>query len=436
MDLLRAISEKMPESPEHLFIKEAIHQNVSALSASRLFGLCEVDRKRFDYGCRIDRDWRRTLVSQVLWGNEQGLEKDLRTLLHESRAPMKLYVYPNKVRIQQRIHEVIEDYSANPNTRSLLGGLIRLPLPPDFDADKRDHRRTFARTLKRHLLQDVLFQIVFRLTETELRFFLDYGGVFGLKYALLAYVHQSPVSHMLSFMDAICYKSKTVIDKCFIMLSASGLIYKRSQLYLPTAKGQMLLDVTRSVLRAMLADKEFDPELCLILNELRSKLAVEPNDSLPGPAAPCDLIDLQHVRATEQFGISLLTETRTLNEFYSLKDFLRLREAAMPPLGFDWGHYFQSAWGCQCPTSRRDEEDEPPARRGEVAAGGLHRVPPSHGYPGRLLAKGGCLCTGGGADSGVGSESSSRFCSTLSLGSFVVRWPSASDFHVRGSMVL
>jgi hypothetical protein len=173
-------------------------------------------------------------------------------------------VYPDVVRINQRIHEVVEDYSTNPNTRSLLGGLKLLPLPPDFDADKLDHQLTFARTLKKHLLQDVLFQIVFRLTKTELRAFLDYGGVFGLKYALLAYVHQRPVSHMPSFMDTICYKSRPVIDKCFIMLSATGLIYKpaRSQLYLPTAKGQMLLDVTRSVLRSMLAEKEFDPELC------------------------------------------------------------------------------------------------------------------------------------------------------------------------------
>src|SRR5438128_1856401 len=94
-------------SPEHEFISSQLDEELIRFAATGLLGVQEADRRRFDYACRVDRDCRRTLAAQVLWRHDEGLDKDLRTLLHDSEARLKVYLFRDSTRARCRIDEIL-----------------------------------------------------------------------------------------------------------------------------------------------------------------------------------------------------------------------------------------------------------------------------------------------------------------------------------------
>lgn len=113
----------MMASPEHQAIAETIDEVLQDLAGSALVGVFEGQRRTFDYSCLLSRDLERPLVAQVLWQHEHGLEKDIRTLLFDSEAPIKLYIVRDSTRVRARLDDVIASYRQVPDTRQKLTGL-------------------------------------------------------------------------------------------------------------------------------------------------------------------------------------------------------------------------------------------------------------------------------------------------------------------------
>ena len=86
------------------------------------------------------RDLDRPLVAQVLCQHGHGLEKDIRTLLFDSEALIKLYVIRDSARLRATLDDVLISYRGDSNTRQKLLGLKLVFVPPDFDADDEAQR--------------------------------------------------------------------------------------------------------------------------------------------------------------------------------------------------------------------------------------------------------------------------------------------------------
>jgi hypothetical protein len=107
------------------------------------------------------RDSSRPLVAQVLWRHQEGIDKDLRTLLQDAESLVKVYFVKDTIRARSRIDEVLTSYRRNPATRDLLRGLRIIPVPSGFDADKENDRAWMAKHIEESVTSDVLFNIVF-----------------------------------------------------------------------------------------------------------------------------------------------------------------------------------------------------------------------------------------------------------------------------------
>src|SRR4051812_4118807 len=109
-------------SAEHEFLAAQIDSALTAFSSTGLLGVTEAERRKFDYACRLRRDFSQQLVSQVCWGNVRGVGKDVRLLLHDSDAPIKLYLIPDSQPARLALDEVIASYQNRSETRPLLRG--------------------------------------------------------------------------------------------------------------------------------------------------------------------------------------------------------------------------------------------------------------------------------------------------------------------------
>jgi hypothetical protein len=69
-----------------------------------------------------------------------SLEKDLRTLLFDGDAAMKVYFVRDRIKKRAKIDKIIQSYLLNPATTSMLRDLKIVPLPEGFDADSEAQR--------------------------------------------------------------------------------------------------------------------------------------------------------------------------------------------------------------------------------------------------------------------------------------------------------
>ncbi|MBV9200203.1 MAG: hypothetical protein JOY83_10815 [Alphaproteobacteria bacterium] len=234
----------MPESAEHQFLKSELDRILKDFSGTGLLGVFEADRQKFDYSCRLERDFSRPLVSQICWENVLGIHKDLEQLLIGSNAPVKLYILPDKQKARLRLDEALARYRDNPGTRPLLKGLRYLALPSDFDADNDAARAWIAGELKRRICSDLLFGAIFgRLRAEDVTEFAQYMGPEGLKFALLNGISQWPLASILDVKISLgISSSKNSIREALVMLRATGLLYQKAyaRSWHPTVKGRFL----------------------------------------------------------------------------------------------------------------------------------------------------------------------------------------------------
>jgi hypothetical protein len=301
----------MADSTEHQFITEALDRSLNEFSETRLLGLREAERRKFDYGCIILRDFSRPLVSQVLWSHEEGIEKDLRTLLFDRESFLKIYFIRDKIRNRARIDEAIRSYAENAATKPLLRGLRIITVPEDFNADRLNDQHWMKRYIKERISADLLFGIVFgKLSASDVKNFSDHGGPLGLKLATLYMIAESGLYDMPTFQKQV--GSKSSLREVIAMLKGTGLIMSpaRSVQQVPTLKGRFLLDLARRIVFERRTAADWSPETKLIMRHLQIdppdiRAEVQTRAMRDNPVL--DLLCTTHF-ATGQFGVDIMRD--------------------------------------------------------------------------------------------------------------------------------
>ena len=327
-------------TPEHQFLSESIDKIVREFSQTSLLGVLEANRKKFDHACILQRDMNRSMISQVLWNNFEGIEKDLRTLLHDREAKLKLYVFKDSNRSRAKIAEIVESYKNDIDTAHLLRGLRLFPLPGDFDADFEDQQRNLYNQLRLSLGNDIIFNILFGVFRRfDLDVFLNHGGPYGLKFAILDEVTRNGLFHHPTFKEALGYSTSGPIRECLIMLNSIGLIknISGSNVYLPTIKGRLLLDLSKKLAYEYLQNTEWTTELSLIFKtlnvDLQEVLALQVKHPLLAPGPVKRLLDAFFFTKSI-FRRDLLANVDMANPNFHNENFLmEIKEKLMPQIG-------------------------------------------------------------------------------------------------------
>jgi len=264
----------MADSPEHKFISQSLDQALGEFSETKLLGIQETQRRTFDYGSVLLRDLSRPLVSQVLWSHHEGIDKDIRTLLFEAGASLKLYFVRDTLKNRARIDEVLKAYRAEQATAPLMRGLRIIPVPDAFNADSESHQAWMRRFVYDSVSSDLLFAVVFgKLSAPEVAAFSDHGGPVGLKFAALQLITTSGMDHGPSFEKEVGSKGSP-LREVLTMLSTSGLVGKvrNSIMKVPTLKGRFLLDLSRRLMFERLYCQAWSDELRTIVGHLKIEL--------------------------------------------------------------------------------------------------------------------------------------------------------------------
>ena len=262
----------MAEGPEHSFLKSASTAVLQDFSHLRLYSYHEADRKKFDMACLLERDWSRPLVGQVLWSHSNGIDKDIRTLLLDPQAEIKLYVARDHVRNRQKLAEALQDFK-----RSGATDLYRLKIvwiPADFDADKDAQRVLIRDLVQSQIVSDILLNIVFgNLEASQVRFFLTSPGIPGVNLALLDLIDRKD---RLNYSEMSRYLgiSKGPIREKVLILHGGGLIANPlgSIAYRTTPRGRLFLDLLGRLTWEMNVADAISPEMIYILSKLECQV--------------------------------------------------------------------------------------------------------------------------------------------------------------------
>jgi hypothetical protein len=220
------------------------------------------------------RDFSRPLVSQVLWSHQEGIEKDIRTLIFDAESSLKIYFVRNTVKNRARIDEILQTYRKNPSTTKLLRGLRIIPVPDEFDTDSAEHRSWMSKYIHNTISTDLLFAVVFgKLTAADVAYFSDHGGPFGLKFAALDEITSSGLFHGPTFERAIGTRGPP-LREALAMLGATGLVgsVPNAVVKVPTLKGRFLLDLCRRIMFEKIHCKDWSAELGSIVRHLQLEL--------------------------------------------------------------------------------------------------------------------------------------------------------------------
>lgn len=262
----------MAESPEHLFLKSEFLKVLNDFSSTKIYGYTEGNRKKFDMSCSLKRDWERPLVGQTMWGNETGLDKDLRMLVTATDADIWTYVIKDTVKNRASLHEVVQDYK-NSKYRESLFKLKVFWIPNDFDADKDKERETVGRILKNAVVDDLLFNVVFgNLTTHDFIFFIRIiTGIVGLPIAILSHIAIFGLGNYV-LINQVLGVSKGPIREKMGQLQAKGFLTNGNGLDIHISlKGRVLLSIIKRIGEEYETGK-FSDELIFILSKLGQQM--------------------------------------------------------------------------------------------------------------------------------------------------------------------
>jgi hypothetical protein len=218
-------------------------------TATSLYGQKEADRSRFDFACDLVRDWERALVGQTLWSHDQGIDKDVRTLLAEDDAAISVYVARDSVRHRKALHEAMADYRSTP-LGNRVGRFRVFWVPADFDADVEEDRALTEEALRGQIVTDLLFNVVFeRLSRHDVHAFANTSGRIGVIVGLLGLIARSDAAFNYASMAAHLGVSSAVVRERFSLLLGLGLIQTPQRALMPgvTDKGKVLLDLLAAI---------------------------------------------------------------------------------------------------------------------------------------------------------------------------------------------
>jgi hypothetical protein len=157
----------MAESPEHAYLSQTFLTVLNKFSRSQLYTYRESDRGKFDIACVLAEAWDCVLNGQTLWKHTEGIDKDLRTLLVASDAPLVTYVARDTTKHRSVIAEAMNDYRRfrqGPNFKHFRVFWV----PTDFDADSEKERHLVGSQLEHEITEDILLNVLFgRLTASR-----------------------------------------------------------------------------------------------------------------------------------------------------------------------------------------------------------------------------------------------------------------------------
>jgi hypothetical protein len=268
-----------------------------------------MQRRTFDYGCLLLRDFSRPLVTQILWHHAEGIEKDLRTLLFDTGSAIKLYVVSDKLKHRQRIDEIVKSYRDDATMRNRLRGFRLIVVPDGFDADQATQRVFIDDYLLNQISRDLLFGIVFgQLSYPDVLAFSQHGGPFGLKYAALDVVTRDGLSHNPTFEKKVGSKGSPLREVLAMLSGVRFVESPGSMIRVPSLKGRFFLDLSRRLLFEQKTLSDWSPELRLIMQQLSLGAPTFPLDvSFEGSkgSVVLKLLFSMH-QAKSQFGVDLL----------------------------------------------------------------------------------------------------------------------------------
>jgi hypothetical protein len=218
---------------------------MDSASNSTLFGYTEGQRKRFDFSCDLKNDWSKVVAGQTLWKHDgDGIDKDLRTLLHEQDIAAAVYIARHQSRSRARLAEVTQDY-----LRTMPGSLSRLRVfwvPADFDADDEKSRTTVHNLLKEEITKDLLLQVALGgITPSDVTRFASSRRP-GLPLRILSHVKKQGYRnhrHTAKALDANLSALQFETERLFIIgfLSSDS---PQGGLYSVTDSGNAMLDIS------------------------------------------------------------------------------------------------------------------------------------------------------------------------------------------------
>lgn len=258
----------MSESPEHNFLKTEFLSVLNRFSALELYGYNETSRRLFDLSCTLKRDWHRPLIGQVLWGHEEGIEKDLRSLLHDDEADIKAYIARSSIKNRQAVDEILSSYRKHGDSAELF----RLKVfwaPPDFDADEERQRKFVANWLTGEVISDILFNVAFgRISARAVDFFLDSSGAFGLNLAVLHRISTEGFLNIAQLAKRLSISPTSVREKLLLLKGASFISNERDEAYWRvTESGRVFLDILARLAKEH-AIGNYSDELMYVLGKL------------------------------------------------------------------------------------------------------------------------------------------------------------------------
>lgn len=299
----------MSESPEHAFLTEKFVEILEDFSKLKLYGFQETQRKRFDFSCLLERDWKRPLVGQTLWRHFKGMDKDIRLLITDRESEIKAYVARDTIRYRLLFEEIMNDFRKSGHDKELYKVKVFL-IPPDFDADKEEQRAHILETMKSSIVQDILFNVVFgHITADDIAFFLDVSGIPGLNLVLLHEIASTRGFLNIADMSKRIEVSAGPIREKLLVLTGSGFLQRVpvALLYEVSPKGRLFIDLLGR-LSQELEQQILSPELEYVLDKLGchpvSLSEIQANQEV-FPTRPYVHLVKTMSAAVEQWGIHL-----------------------------------------------------------------------------------------------------------------------------------
>jgi hypothetical protein len=242
-------SVSVAQNPEHQYLSQCVLDVLDDFTATALYGYREAERARFDFACELVRDWERALIGQTLWSHSRGIDKDLRTLIANEDAAIRVYVARDDVLHRRALHEAVHDYRAT-DLAERIGQLRVFWILSDFDADQESHRELARDSLREQVLSDLLSNVVFeRLTRHDVHALANTTGRIGLLVGLLNLIAKSDGKLNYAGMAAHLGVSPNSVRERFSLLRGLGLVDTPPRGLAPqvSPKGKVMIDLLAAI---------------------------------------------------------------------------------------------------------------------------------------------------------------------------------------------
>jgi len=264
----------MPESDEHVFLGQTFLSIVEDFSKLALYGYSEAERRKFDFACTLTRDWQRALVGQTLWSSRSGMDKDIRSFLGDSQSRIWAYIVRDDIKNRRLLSEIQDDLQRSGRGQEWAKLRVFL-VPADFDSDVEEARDLVRQVIKRDIVHDLLFNIVFGHLTIEM-INLVCGGLrnIGLATAILNEITTNGFISIRELSRRFAISAGPIREQVTV-LKAAGMLWEPSHAYFGTLRGRVFLELAKQLARQQAAQLESasndalpDDRLLFILEEL------------------------------------------------------------------------------------------------------------------------------------------------------------------------